>query len=96
MHTRLRMTDTPINNKGRHGGNDDFHAGRFLRETLDGSGHDMAWLALRTGMTPAELEALLAQPNMDAELFVRTGMPMDPLFMRRVEEMVFGKTEMVN
>ena len=30
------------------------------------------------------------QPNMDAELFVRIGKPMDPLFMQRVDEMVFG------
>lgn len=85
---------TPIINKGHHGAvrrnKDDFHAGRFLRETLDGSGHDVLWLAARLGMAQAELEALLAQPNMDAELFVRMGLPMEPLFMQRVDEMIFG------
>ena len=35
------------------------------------------------------------QPNMDAELFVRMGMPMEPLFMRRVDEMVFYSSHSV-
>ena len=69
---------------------DDFHAGWFLRKTLDVSGHDVLWLAARVGMVQAELEALLAQPNMDAELFVRLGLSMEPLFMQRVDEMIFG------
>lgn len=28
---------------------------------------------------------------MDGELFVRLGMPMQPLFMQRLDEMIFGK-----
>lgn len=86
--------NTPINNKGRRkavGRNDDdFHAGRFLRETLNGSGHDVPWLAEKTGMPQAELETLFDMPNMDAELFIRTGLPLDPLFMQRVDELIFG------
>ena len=69
----------------------EFHAGRFLRETLDDSGHTLAWLAARTGMTHAELAALFAMPNMDAELFVRIGLPMGQIFKQRVHEMIFGK-----
>ncbi len=87
------MTPTPINNS-RHdelGRDDDFHAGHFLRETLDACGHDTVWLAARTSRTVAYIEDLLEQPNMDAELFVRMGLPMEPLFMRRVHEMVFGR-----
>ena len=74
---------------------DDFHAGWFLRETLDGIGHDGLWLAARLGLAQAELEALLAQPNMDAELFVRIGLPMEPLFLKRVKEMIFGGSPVI-
>ena len=28
-----------------------------------------------------------------AKLFVRIGMPMEPLFMRRVDEVIFGKAK---
>ena len=51
-----------------------FHAGRFLTQLLDGSGHDMEWLAGQIRVGIGELEALLCQPNMDAELFVRLGL----------------------
>jgi len=69
----------------------DFHAGHFLRELLLEEGHDVSWLADRTDSDMEALESLLEQPNMDAELFVRIGKPMEPLFMQRVDEMVFGK-----
>ena len=69
----------------------DFHAGQFLRELLQEEGHDTAWLADRLGMPPEILSCILAQPSMDAELFVRLGKPLEPLFMERVQEAVFGK-----
>ena len=74
----------------------DFHAGDFLRDILQEEGHDLAWLAASTKVPVDILDCILAQPNMDAELFVRLGLPMQPLFFQRVDEMVFGKTEMVN
>ena len=69
---------------------DEFHAGHFLRDVMLEEGRDVAWLASRTGRDVAFLEDLLEQPNLDAELFVRMGMPMEPLFMQRVDEMIFG------
>ena len=68
----------------------DFHAGRFLREELESSGHDTAWLAEQTSMTPAELERLFEQPNMDAMLFVRVGHPLRPHFFDRLHERIFS------
>ena len=68
-----------------------FHAGHFLRDLLQEEGHDVSWLALHTGRDVAILESLLEQPNMDAELFVRIGLPLQPLFMQRVDEMVLGE-----
>ena len=88
------MSSTPSQNSVRRRGKGapaDFHAGRFLCDVLQEAGHDVAWLAARTGSDAVWLEHLLEQPNMDAELFVRIGMPMEPLFMRRVEEVIFGK-----
>lgn len=70
---------------------DDFHAGYFLHEIMQEEGHDMAWLAQHTGRDIMFLQALLEQPNMDAELFVRIGKPLEPLFMQRVHESIFGK-----
>ena len=69
----------------------DFLNGDFLRQLLQEEGHDVSWLALHTGRDGAILESLLEQPNMDAELFVRIGLPLQPLFMQRVEEVIFGK-----
>ena len=68
----------------------DFHAGHFLRELLLEEGHDVSWLADRTDSDMEALESLLEQSNMDAELFVRIGLPLQPLFMQRVDEMIFG------
>ena len=76
----------------------DFHAGHFLRDILQEEGHDVAWLAAHTGRDVAFLENLMEQPNMDAMLFVRIGKPLDPLFMQRVHESIFGQqpAEVVN
>ncbi len=68
-----------------------FHAGHFLRDLLQEEGHDMAWLAQHTGRDIVFLEDLLELPNMDAELFVRIGLPLQPLFMQRVDEVIFGE-----
>jgi hypothetical protein len=70
---------------------DDFHAGHFLREILQEEGHDVSWLADRLHMPAEILDCILTQPNMDGELFVRLGMPLQPLFMQRVEEAIFGE-----
>ena len=68
-----------------------FLNGDFLRQLLQEESHDVSWLALHTGRDVAILESLLEQPNMDAELFVRIGLPLQPLFMQRVDEAIFGK-----
>lgn len=70
---------------------DDFHAGHFLREIMQEEGHDMAWLAQHTGRDIRFLQALMEQPNMDAELFVRIGKPLEPLFLQRMHEVIFGE-----
>lgn len=70
---------------------DDFHAGNFLRDVLQEEGHDLDWLAASTRVPVEILDCILSQSNMDAELFVRLGKPLEPLFMQRVDEMVFGK-----
>ena len=46
----------------------EFHAGRFLPESLQESGHGVAWLAAKTGRTVPEIDALFAMPNMDATI----------------------------
>ena len=85
---------TPININGCCKGNaamGDFHAGHFLCNILQEEGHDVSWLADRLHMPAEILDCILTQPNMDAELFVRIGMPLQPLFMQRVHESIFGK-----
>ena len=67
-----------------------FHAGHFLREILQEEGHDVSWLADRLHMPAEILDCILTQPNMDAELFVRMGMPMEPLFFTRLDELIFA------
>ena len=74
-----------------YGGFSDFHVGNFLRDILREEGHDLDWLADRLSIPPEILSCILTQPNMDAELFVRIGKPMEPLFMQRVDEVIFGK-----
>lgn len=73
---------------------EDFHAGHFLRDVLREEGRSVAWLAERTGHDVAFIEDLIEQPNMDAELFVRMGLPLDPPFMQKVHDSIFG-TEVV-
>lgn len=68
----------------------EFHAGHFLRDVMLEEGRSVAWLAERTGRDASSVAALLERPNMDAELFVRMGMPMEPLFMQRVDEVIFS------
>lgn len=68
----------------------DFHAGHFLQALLQEQGHDGAWLSANTGRDEAFLEDIMEQPNMDGELFVRLGKPMEPLFLQRVHETIFG------
>lgn len=67
-----------------------FHAGRFLCDVLQEEGHDKAWLADRLNIPPEILSCILTQPNMDAELFVRIGMPLEPLFFQRLDEDILG------
>ncbi len=87
------MNDTAANFSQDNGFNrfKDFHAGHFLRDVLREEGRSVAWLAERTGRDVAFIVDLFEQPNMDAELFVRMGMPMDPPFMQKVHESIFGK-----
>ena len=69
----------------------DFHAGHFLCNILQEEGHDVPWLADRLHMPVEILDCILSQSNMDGELFVRLGMPLQPLFMQRVHESIFGQ-----
>ena len=69
----------------------DFHAGQFLRQLLQEQGHDVPWLAARTDSDADALDLLLEQADMDAKLFVSLGLPLQPLFMQRVDEVIFGK-----
>ena len=71
----------------------DFHAGKFLQAVLAECGHDASWLAARTGRDEAEIERLLALPNMDAMLFVRLGHPMGQVFYDRIHEEIFGSLD---
>lgn len=68
-----------------------FDAGLFLRQLLQEEGHDLAWLAASTRVPIEILDCILTQANMDAELFVRLGKPLEPLFMQRVHAAIFGK-----
>ena len=68
-----------------------FHAGHFLRQLLQEQGHDVPWLAARTDSDTDALDLLLEQADMDAKLFVSLGLPLQPLFMQRVDEVIFGK-----
>ena len=68
----------------------EFHAGHFLRDVMLEEGRSVAWLAERTGRDASSVAALLERPNMDAELFVRMGMPLEPLFFTRLDELIFA------
>ena len=66
-----------------------FHAGRFLQQCLQASGHSVEWLARTTDSDIEAVETLFEMVNMDAELFVRTGMPMGAFFFNRVHKEIF-------
>ncbi|MBO6024498.1 MAG: hypothetical protein J6P83_06560 [Bacteroidales bacterium] len=67
------------------------NAGKFLQDELAKSGHDVAWLAEQTGKDQAFLEDLFKQSNMDAELFVRMGLPFGDPFFESLHMAIFGK-----
>ena len=66
-----------------------FHAGHFLQQCLQASGHSMEWLARTTDSDIEAVETLFEMVNMDAELFVRMGMPMGNDFYDRVHKEIF-------
>ena len=51
----------------------------------------MPWLAARTDSDTDALDLFLEQADMDAKLFVSLGLPLQPLFMQRVDEVIFGE-----
>ena len=66
-----------------------FHTGRFLRDCLQSSGFSIKWLASHIDMDMATLERLLAEPNIDAELFVTIGRPMGKSFFNPLHDIIF-------
>ena len=76
-------------NKSKADKPSDFHAGQFLKTELAKSGHDVAWLATQSGMKPEDMESLLQQPNMDAELFVRVGHHLGESFFASLNALIF-------
>lgn len=77
--------------KKRHTNNrfGEFHAGRFLQQCLQASGHDVEWLARKTDSDIEAVETLFEMVNMDAELFVKMGKPMGDAFFDRVHKEIF-------
>ena len=70
-----------------------FHAGRFLSEMLEGQGHDVQWLAAKTGIGEEAVRQLLGWANMDAALFVQMGEAVAPDFLQRLEAVMFEGNE---
>ncbi|MBR5169775.1 MAG: hypothetical protein IKW85_04340 [Muribaculaceae bacterium] len=66
-----------------------FHAGRFLSEMLEGQGHDVQWLAAKTGIGEEAVRQLLGRSNMDAALFVQMGEAVTSDFLQRLEAVMF-------
>ena len=64
----------------------DMHVGHYLSLELEAHGHDVRWLAERTGMETEQLRLLLASANMEAALFVRLGETIDPHFLQGLEQ----------
>ena len=71
--------------------NEEFHAGRFLLESLQRSGFGIEWLAEKTDKDEETLERLFAQPNMDAELFVSVGRHLGEAFFGPLDVASFGR-----
>ena len=70
----------------------DFNAGRFLRGELAKSGHDVAWLAERSGYEQDYIARLFLQSNMDAELFVSVGRHLGESFFAALDAIIFHDT----
>lgn len=87
----MKCTATEKNGEASFNRFSTFHAGRFLREELEWSGHDSEWLAACTGMEKSVVEALLGRDNMDAELFVRLGNHIGQHFFDRLHAVIFGQ-----
>ena len=66
-----------------------FHAGQFLQAELAKSGRDVSWLAEQSGMAQEEMENLLQQSNMDAELFVSIGHNLGDGFFASLDALIF-------
>ena len=71
--------------------NIEFHAGRFLKESLRRSGFSIEWLAEKMGYSVETMEKLFVQPNIDTELFVDIGRPMGEAFFGSLDVTVFGR-----
>lgn len=67
----------------------DFHAGKFLKESLERSGCTIEWLAKKTGMEVPELECIFKQSNMDAVLFTNIGNHFGMTFFDTLHEVIF-------
>ena len=83
MVNELKMNKSKAHNPST------FHAGQFLKTELAKSGHDVAWLAEQSGMAQEEMENLLQQSNMDAELFVRVGHHLGESFFASLNALIF-------
>ena len=66
-----------------------FHAGQFLKESLERSVCTIEWLAEKTGMEVSELECIFKQSNMDAVLFVNIGNHFGMTFFDTLHEVIF-------
>ncbi len=66
-----------------------FHAGMFLKESLERSGCTIEWLAKKTGMEVSELERIFMQSNMDAVLFANIGNHFGMTFFDTLHEIIF-------
>ena len=71
--------------------NDDFHAGRYLQESLMRSGFSIKWLAEKTNIDEARLERYFTLPYIDAELFVDIGRYLGDAFFDSLKVTMFGR-----
>lgn len=71
--------------------NDDFHAGRYLQESLMRSGFSIKWLAEKTDMDEAQLERYFILSYIDAELFVDIGRHLGDAFFDLLKVNMFGR-----
>lgn len=71
--------------------NREFHAGRFLQESLRRSGFGIEWIAEKMGYSVETMEKIFAQPDIDAELFVDIGRPLGEAFFGSLDVTIFGR-----